>query len=314
MIVREESEMAGFVSKSFLNEMIAERRFSGNVNFLFLIKDWDNLMGLHSRKWLYRGREIDSIVRNWVIMLASSIHAVGTSAEDVHMLITGPGVYHATFRLGSGLVADCREITGIVLSPYILDLISSARKEYDGVTDLVVNEHAVEIPFSIIDKPQSIQEYERGVLAVKVFTAFKDAFKELEERCSDPSMYSVPQGLKILSSHVEFANRILVAKELGEWSKRKVAKYADSPEVVKLANEAREYLMDIPGLVLFQPGTDETFFTRFLMQGLAGGYAAEDSQLLRTFQEAREYILGKEIPRAKEIYVKMRTLIAGGLY
>lgn len=306
--------MVSFVSRSFLKEMIAERRLSDSVNFLFIIKDWDNLMGLHSRKWLYRGREIENIVRNWVIMLASSVHVVGTSSEDLHMLVTGPGVYHVTFRLGGGLVADCREITGIVLSPYILDLISSARKEYDGVTDLVVNEHTVEIPFSIIDRPQSIQEYERGVLAVKVFTAFKDAFKELEERCSDPSAYSAEQGLKILSSHVEFANRILVGKELGEWAKRKVAKYADPPEVLKLATEAREYLMDIPGLVLFQPGTDETFLTRFLMQGLAGGYPTENSQLLRTFQEAREYILGKEIPLTKESYIKMKALISGGLY
>jgi hypothetical protein len=306
--------MVSFVSRTFLNEMIAERRLSDNVNFLFLIKDWDNLMGLHSRKWLYRGREIESIVRNWLIMLASSVHVVGTSAEDVQLLITGPGVYHATFRLGGGLVADCRETTGIVLSPYVLDLISSARKEYDGVTDLVVTEHTVEIPFSIIDKPQSIQEYERGVLAVKVFTAFKDAFKELEERCSDPGTYSVQHGLKLLSSHVEYANRILVSAELGEWAKRKVAKYADSPEVIKLAAEARDYLMDIPGLVLFQPGTDEIFLTRFLLQGLAGGYAAENSQIIRTFREAKEYILGKEIPRTKESYVRMKTLIAGGLY
>lgn len=306
--------MVGFVSRSFLNQMMAERRLSSNVNFLFLIKDWDNLMGLHSRRWLYRGREIESIVRNWVIMLASSIHVVGTSAEDVHLLVVGPGVYHVTFRIGIGVVADCRETTGIVLSPYVLDLISSARKEYDGVTDLLVNEHAVEIPFSIIDKPQSIQEYERGVLAVKVFTAFKDAFKELEERCSDPSTYSVEQGLKILSSHAEFANRILVGKEVGEWAKRRVAKYVDPPDVMKLATEAREYLMDIPGIVLFQPETDEVFLTRFLMQGLAGGYLTDDSRLLKTVQEAREHILGKEIPRMKENYTKMRTLIAGGLY
>jgi hypothetical protein len=306
--------MVSLASRSFLNEMLSDRRYSENVNFLFLIKDWDNLMGLHSRKWLYRGREVNSIERNWVIMLVSSVHIAGTSPEDVHMLITGPGVYHTTFRLGSGLVTDCREITGVILSPYVLDLISSARKEYDGVTDLVVNEHTVEIPFSVIDKPQSIQEYERGVLAVKVFTAFKDAFKELEERCSDPSMYSAQQGLKILSSHMEYANRILVAKELGEWAKRKVAKYVDSPDAVKLASEAREYLMDIPGLVLFQPGTDEAFLTRFLFQGLAGGYAAEGSQLLRTFQETKEYILEKEIPRTKESYIKMKNLIAGGLY
>jgi hypothetical protein len=83
---------------------------------------------------------------------------------------------------------------------------------------------------------------------------------------------------------------------------------------MKLAAEAREYLMDIPGIVLFQPETDEVFLTRFLMQGLAGGYLTDDSRLLKTVQEAREHILGKEIPRMKENYTKMRTLIAGGLY
>ncbi|WXG42877.1 MAG: hypothetical protein WED04_02130 [Promethearchaeati archaeon SRVP18_Atabeyarchaeia-1] len=306
--------MAGIISRSFLAEMIAGRNFSSNVKLLFLIKDWNDLMGIDSRKWLYRGREIEKIVRNWVIMLVSSIHVVGTSPEDVHLLVVGPGVFHSTFRVGGGLVLDCREVSGIVISPHLLDVISSARKEYDGVTDLIVNEHAVEIPFSIIDKPSSIQEYDRGVLAVKVFTAFKDAFKELEEHCSDPNTYSTEQGLKILSSHPEFANRILVGNELGEWAKRKVAKYVDPPDTIRLATEAREYMMDLPGIILSQPGTDEVFLTRFLMQGLAGGYSTGDPQLLRTIRETKEYVLGKEIPQIKESYARIKPLIAGGLY
>jgi hypothetical protein len=306
--------MADILSKSIVNEMIAERSFSRNVKLLLLIKDWDNLMGLHSRRWLYRGREVEKIVRNWVIMLVSSVHVVGTLPEDAHLLIVGPGVFHVTFRLGGGLVVDCRETTGLVVSPYLLDLISSAKKEYDGITDLLVNEHAVEIPFSIIDKPSSVQEYERGILAVKVFTAFKDAFKELEERTSDPHTYSVEQGLKILSSHVEYANRILIGNELVELGKRKVAKYVDPPDVLKLVTDARDYTTNIPGIVSFQPGTDEIFLTRFLFGGLAGGYTTDESQVLRTAREAKEYILGKEIPRIKESYMKTRTLIAGGLY
>jgi len=306
--------MVSFISRAFLNEIVAKGSFSSDVNLLFLIKDWDNLTGLNSRRWLYRGREIEKVIRNWVIMLVSSIHVVGTSPEDTHLLAIGPGVFHVSFRVGGGLVVDCREITGVVLSQYMLDLIGSARKEYDGVTDLVVNEHSVEIPFSVIDKPMSIQEYERGVLAVKVFTAFKDAFKELEERCSDPHTYSADHGLKILSSHMEYANRILVGSELGEWAKRKVAKYADPVEVQKLATEARDYMMDIPGVIVSQPGTDEVFLTRFLLQGLPSGYRTDDSQLLRTVLEIKQQILGKEIPQIKESYGKVRTLISGGLY
>lgn len=177
--------MVVLVSKGLLNEMIAEGSFSRRVNLLLLIKDWNNLMELKYRQWLYRGTEVENITRNWVIQLVSSIHVIGDSPENAHLLLVGPGVFHCTFQVKGGLVADKKEITGVALSPHLLDLIGSAKKEYEGQADLVLNEHLAEIPFSIIDKPLSVQEYERGILAVKVFTTFKDAFKELEEACSN---------------------------------------------------------------------------------------------------------------------------------
>ncbi len=306
--------MVSYVSRASFNEMISQHSYTRNVNLLFLIKDWDNLMGLNSRRWLYRGKEIEQITRNWVIIVASSIRLVGTTLEDPHLLIIGPGIYHIAFRYEGGLVVDSREITGIVLSPRVLDVISSAKKEYEGATDLVLNEHTVEIPFSIVEKPLSVQEYERGILAVKVFTTFKDAFNELEKRCNDPQSFPNEQGLKILSSHMEFANRILIGNELGEWAKRKVAKYVDPPETLKLATSARAYIMDIPGLIISQPGIDEAFLTRFLIQGFAGGYVGDNSELLRSSSEIKSHILEKEIPRARARYCRTKGSIAGGLF
>jgi hypothetical protein len=305
--------MAIFVSKELLNEMISKGSFSRYVNLLFLIKDWNNLMELNYRKWLYRGTEVDSITRNWVIQLVRSIHVIGASPEDAHLLLVGPGVFHNTFRVRGGLVADKKEITGTALSPHLLDLIGSAKKEYEGETDLVLNEHVAEIPFSIIDEPLPIQEYQRGILAVKVFTAFKDAFKELEEACSDEIAFSKEHGLKILNSHMELGNRILIGKELGEWAKRRTAKYVDPPDVLKLAAKARDYLMDIPGVMVSQPGFDEIFLARFVTQGLTGGYFTEGNQPLKSADEIKNQILEKEIPQIKEDYCKLRTLIGGGI-
>nr|MDO8097774.1 hypothetical protein [Candidatus Njordarchaeota archaeon] len=305
--------MVIFVSKGLLNEMIAKGSFSRYVNLLFLIKDWNNLMELNYRKWLYRGTEVDSITRNWVIQLISSIHVVGDSAENAHLFLVGPGVFHSTFRVRGGLVADKKEITGVALSPHLLDVIGSAKKEYEGEADLVLNEHVAEIPFSIIDEPLPVQEYQRGILAVKVFTAFKDAFKELEEACSDELAFSKEHGLKILNSHMELGNRILIGKELGEWSKRKIAKYVDPPDVLKLAMKARDYIMDIPGVMISQPGFDEILLTRFVTQGITGGYFTEGSQPLKSTDEIKNQILEKEIPQIKEDYCKLRNLIAGGI-
>jgi hypothetical protein len=307
-------DMVSVVSKTFFDEMVSQHSFSKSVNFLLLIKDWHNLMGLNSRRWLYRGKEIEQITRNWVVAVVSSIHLVGTTLEDAHLLIVGPGIYSIAFRYEGGIVSDSRDITGIILSPHLLDVISSAKKEYEGTTDLVLNEHTVEIPFSIIEKPLSIQEYERGILAVKVFTAYKDAFKELEKRCNDPESYPKEHGLKILSSSMEFANRVLIGTELGEWAKRRVAKYVDPPGILKLASSAREYLMDIPGLIISQPGIDEVFLTRFLIQGVAGGYLADDSQLLKSADEIKSHILEREIPRVASMYCGTKNSIAGGLF
>lgn len=306
--------MVSLVSKAFFNEMVSQHAYSKSANFLFLIKDWHNLMGLNSRRWLYRGREIQQITRNWVVAVVSSIHLVGTTLEDAHMLIVGPGIYSIAFRYEGGIVSDSRDITGMILSPSLLDIISSAKKEYDGATDLVLNEHTVEIPFSIVEKPLSVQEYERGILAVKVFTSFKDAFKELEKRCGDPESYPKEHGLKILSSSMEFANRVLIGSELNEWAKRKVAKYVDPPDILKLASSAREYMMDIPGLIISQPGIDEVFLTRFLIQGVAGGYLGENSQLLKSMNEIKSQILENEIPKVASMYCRAKNSIAGGLF
>jgi hypothetical protein len=306
--------MVSVVSKTFFNDMISKHSFSKSVNFLLLIKDWDNLMGLNSRRWLYRGREIQQITRNWVVIVVSSVHLVGTTLEDAHLFVVGPGIYSIAFRYEGGIVSDSRDITGMILSPHLLDIISSAKREYEGAADLVLNEHTVEIPFSIIEKPLSVQDYERGILAVKVFTTYKDAFKELEKRCSDPESYPKEHGLKILSSSMEFANRVLIGSEMGEWAKRKVAKYVDPPDILKLASSAREYMMDIPGLVISQPGIDDVFLTRFLIQGVAGGYLGENSQLLRSTNEIKSHILEREIPRVASIYCGAKNSIAGGLF
>lgn len=112
---------------------------------------------------------------------------------------------------------------------------------------------------------------------------------------------------------MELGNRILIGKELGEWAKRKVAKYVDPPDVLKLATKARDYVMDIPGVIVSQPGFDEIFLARFVTQGITGGYFTEDSQPLKTADEIKNHILEKEIPQIKEGYCKLRTLIAGGI-
>jgi hypothetical protein len=101
---------------------------------------------------------------------------------------------------------------------------------------------------------------------------------------------------------------------MGEWAKRKVAKYVDPPDILKLASSAREYMMDIPGLVISQPGIDDVFLTRFLIQGVAGGYLGENSQLLRSTNEIKSHILEREIPRVASIYCGAKNSIAGGLF
>jgi hypothetical protein len=230
------------------------------------------------------------------------------------LLIIGPGIYSIAFRHEGGIVSDSRDITGMILSPSLLDVITSAKKEYEGATDLVMNEHTVEIPLSIVEKPLSVQEYERGILAVKVFTTFKDAFKELDKRCADPRSYPKEHGLKILSSSMEFANRVLIGSELADCAKRKVTKYVDPPDILKLVNSAREYMMDIPGLVISQPGIDEVFLTRFLIQGVAGGYPGENSRILKSINEIKSQILENEIPKAASMYCGAKNSIAGGLF
>jgi hypothetical protein len=73
-------------------------------------------------------------------------------------------------------------------------------------------------------------------------------------------------------------------------------------------------MMDIPGLIISQPGIDEVFLTRFLIQGVAGGYLGDNSQLLKSTSEIKTQILQNEIPRAASVYCRMKKSIAGGLF
>jgi hypothetical protein len=83
--------------------------------------------------------------------------------------------------------------------------------------------------------------------------------------------------------------------------------------VIKLATKARDYMMDIPGAIVSQPGYDEIFLARFVTQGTTGGYFTEDPQPLKSPDEIKNHILEKEIPRIRDGYCKIKTLIAGGI-
>ncbi|WXG42614.1 MAG: hypothetical protein WED04_00655 [Promethearchaeati archaeon SRVP18_Atabeyarchaeia-1] len=274
------------------------------LNEILLIKDWSKISGLNHDSYSYMGNPALDVKRNFVIIAVSSANIVGKGGADPpYILLTGPGLYQVELSMQRGMyIEDSREITGILLSTPDWEKMRSARKDYDGTSALILNQLIAEIPLSIIDRPSSLQSYERGLIANTVTTPFKDAFVSLKNLCSRGTSYPEEHGPKLLSTHRLLHNMILVGKEIYEWA----AKTETQRWNEIIVKEAREYLQAIPGTQISKSGELDTLLQSEVVEGVSRGYLKDSRRgiSLTDVPSIKEFIMRVELRMAKEQYLK----------
>ena len=271
---------------------------------IVLIKDWSKISGLQHESYSYMGKPALEVKRNFVIIAVSSANIVGKGGADPpSVLLTGPGIYQVELSVQRGMyIADSREITGMILSVSDWDKMRNAKKDYVGTSALVLNELVAEMPLSMIDRPSSLKSYERGLIANTVLTPFKDAFVSLKNSCSKGSSYPEEHGLKLLSTHKILHNMLLVGNEVYQWA-TKTETQRWNEIIVK---QAKEYLREIPGVQISQPGELDGLIQSEVIEGISGGYLKDSRRgiSLTTVPSIKEFIMRVEIRNAKDQYLK----------
>jgi hypothetical protein len=274
---------------------------------ILLIKDWSKISGLKRESIAYMHSPLLEVRRNFVIIAISSANIVGKGgAEPPYVLLTGPGLYDIEFSIQKGMyVSQSREITGLILSASDWDKMRTAKKDYDGTSALILNELVAEIPLSMIDRPSSLQSYERGLIANMVLTPYKDAFTSLKNACSKSSSYPEEHGPKLLSTHTRFNNEILVGQEIYQWA----AKTETQRWNEVIVKEARDYLKEIAGTSISKPAEFDALIQSEVVEGLGAGYLKDAKRgiSLTSVPSIKEFMMRTEIRMARDQFLKAMT-------
>ncbi len=251
---------------------------------VLLIKDWRHVGG--GEIYSYLGKPVLEIQRNWVIFVYQESATIpGPIKGQDYQFLPGVGMYSIKFshHKPNMYITVSREINGMILSPKTLDALYNCEKIFKSTTSkLRATECVAEIPFEIIDHPLYLQSYERGVLAVRILTPYKDAFDMLHESSVSDAAYPAHEGPKILSLHpdVNFWNKIVTSENIGE-----------------------DYKQSIPGIEISQNLNE---LIQLFIE--SGGLFLEDGRLLLSSKEIIDYIMEKT-KEAKEIYKDLGDII-----
>lgn len=277
------------------------------LNEILLIKDWGKISGLKHEFYTYLGNLVLETKRDLVIIAVSSANLIGKGGTELpYILLTGPGIYLIEFSTQRGMyITDSREITGLLVSSSDWDKMRSAKKDYDGTSALTLNELFAEIPLSIIERPSSLQTYERGLIAKTVLTPFKDAFMSLKNTCTRGSSYPEEHGPKILSTHKYFHNLILIGPEIYQWASKRATQSWD--EVI--VRQAKDYLREIPGVKISRPGELDAVLQTEIIEGISRGYLKDARRgiSLTSVPNIKEFMMRVEVKMAKDQYLKAIT-------
>jgi hypothetical protein len=290
-----------------LSEIYGKGPLGFALSEILLIKDWSRISGLKHESYTYMGNVPLDVKRNFVIIAVSSANIVGKGGSDPpYILLAGPGLYQVELSMPKGMhISDSREITGMLLSASDWEKMRNARKDYDGTSALILNELIAEMPLSIIDRPSSLQSYERGLIANTVLTPFKDAFVSLKNLCGKGTSYPEELGPKLLSTHKVFRNMILVGREILQWaSKTETERWNEI-----IVREARDYLREIPGIQISKAGDLDGIMQTEVIEGISRGYLKDSRRgiSLTTVQSIKEFMMRVEIRMAKDQYLKAIT-------
>ncbi len=180
-----------------------------------MIPSWSDLLG-YPTLGTYVHHPVSNIETDAVIFLSSYDYSIETKKGTLHYLF-GLGYYFLKFELESDkYVTDNRILTGLVLSDFAYDLMAtSANITLEEDRDVIIAEKVIKIPIDLSNKSEDHLTFIKGALMRNVFIPHKDIFLEMMEKIRTDDSYQISiEGHKILSSHWDFYNQILVSDKM----------------------------------------------------------------------------------------------------
>ncbi|MGB5911992.1 MAG: hypothetical protein WBH31_12430, partial [Promethearchaeia archaeon] len=184
-------------------------------NALFMIPSWSDLLG-YPTLGTYANHPVSKIETDTVIFFSGYDYSIETNKGTLHYLF-GLGYYFLKFELESGkYVTDKRILTGLVLPDFAYDLMAtSANITLEEDPDVILAEKVIKVPVDLSNKSEDHLTFIKGALMRNVFIPHKDIFLEMMEEIRKEDSYPIStEGHKILSSHWDFYNQILVSEKM----------------------------------------------------------------------------------------------------
>ncbi len=202
----------------FEKERIEKQKMENKLypnNSLFMIPSWSDLLG-YPILGTYVHHPVSKIETDAVIFFSGYDYSIETKKGTLHYLF-GLGYYFLKFELESGkYVTDNRILTGLVLSDFVYDQMATSRNiTLEEDRDVIIAEKVIRIPIDLSNKSEDHLTFIKGALMRNVFIPYKDIFLEMMEKIRKDDSYQIPiEGHKILSSHWDFYNQILVSDKM----------------------------------------------------------------------------------------------------
>ncbi len=202
----------------FEKERIEKQKMENKLypnNSLFMIPSWSDLLG-YPILGTYVHHPVSKIETDAVIFFSGYDYSIETKKGTLHYLF-GLGYYFLKFELESGkYVTDNRILTGLVLSDFVYDQMATSRNiTLEEDRDVIIAEKVIRIPIDLSNKSEDHLTFIKGALMRNVFIPYKDIFLEMMEKIRKDDSYQISiEGHKILSSHWDFYNQILVSDKM----------------------------------------------------------------------------------------------------
>jgi len=180
-----------------------------------MIPSWGDLLG-YPALGTYIHHPVSKIETDTVIFFSGYDYSIETKQGTLHYLF-GLGCYFLKFELESGkYVTDSRILTGLILSDFVYDhMATSGNVTLEDDHDVIIAEKVIKIPLNLSNKSEDHLTFIKGALMRNVFIPKKDLILEMTEKIRTDDSYRIShEGHKILSSHRDFYNQILVSDKM----------------------------------------------------------------------------------------------------
>ncbi|MHA2180183.1 MAG: hypothetical protein ACXAAH_02035 [Promethearchaeota archaeon] len=203
-------------------ERLEKQKLENNLypnNLLFIIPSWGELLG-YPTLGKYAHHEVSKIITDTVIFLTGYDYSIEVERGTLHYLF-GLGYYFLKFELESGkYITDNRILTGLILSDFAYDhMATSTNVTLEDDQDVIITEKVIKVPIDLSYKSENHKTFIKGALMRSIFIPHKDIFLEMMEKFRNGDSYLIAkEGHKLMSTHWDYYNQILVSNKIKEKS------------------------------------------------------------------------------------------------